>query len=331
MKANLADRLQVGSTSLKLPPMGFGAAHLGGMHSRVPGDVARATLRAAWDGGIRHYDTAPFYGLGLSEHRLGDFLIDQPRAEFIVTTKVGRVLHRPADPRHFDRRQWSGGLNFEIEWSYSDDGVMRAYEQSLLRLGLDTIDALLIHDPDAGDHGKQLPARMKDMADSGIKALQELKARGEIRATGMGLNTAEALHTIVPMVELDFCIVAMLTPSSTSPRSMPACSAALRRTSASSSAHLTPPGSWRPAPVPMRATAMAPRLMKSRRKPGPFKLSARGTVYPCKRQRCSFRSPTRPWFRSFPAVRAPRKCAAISAIWRSQFPPLSGLNSRAKA
>jgi D-threo-aldose 1-dehydrogenase len=209
MKINLAHRLQVGSTSLKLPPMGFGAAHLGGMHSRVPGDVARATLRAAWDGGIRYYDTAPFYGLGLSEHRLGDFLIDQPRAEFMVTTKVGRVLHRPADPRHFDRRQWSGGLNFEIEWSYSYDGVMRAYEQSLLRLGLDTIDALLIHDPDARDHGKQLPARMKDMAGSGMKALQELKARGEIRAIGMGLNTAEALHTIAPMVELDFCILAM--------------------------------------------------------------------------------------------------------------------------
>jgi D-threo-aldose 1-dehydrogenase len=209
MKINLADRLQVGSTSLKLPPMGFGAAHLGGLHRLIPGDVAHATLRAAWDGGIRHYDTAPFYGLGLSEHRLGDFLIDQPRAEFIVTTKVGRVLHRPGDPRHFDRRQWSGGLNFEIEWSYSYDGVMRAYEQSLLRLGLDTIDALLIHDPDAGDHGKQLAARMKDMADSGMKALQELKARGEIRAIGMGLNTAEALHNIVPMVELDFCIVAM--------------------------------------------------------------------------------------------------------------------------
>jgi D-threo-aldose 1-dehydrogenase len=209
MKVNLADRLQVGSTSLKLPPMGFGAAHLGGMHRRVPGDVARATLRAAWDGGIRHYDTAPFYGLGLSEHRLGEFLIDQPRAEFIVTTKVGRVLHRPADPRHFDRRQWSGGLNFEVEWSYSYDGIMRAYEQSLLRLGLDTIDALLIHDPDAGDHGKQLAARMKDMADSGMKALRELKARREIRAIGMGLNTAEALHNIVPMVELDFCIVAM--------------------------------------------------------------------------------------------------------------------------
>jgi D-threo-aldose 1-dehydrogenase len=209
VKVNLADRLQVGSTSLKLPPMGFGAAHLGGMHSRVPGDVARATLRAAWDGGIRHFDTAPYYGLGLSEHRLGDFLIDQPRDEFIVTTKVGRVLHRPEDPRHFDRGQWSGGLNFEIEWSYSYDGVMRAYEQSLLRLGLDTVDALLIHDPDASVHGKQLPVRMRDMADSGIKALQELKARGEIRAIGVGLNTAEALHTLAPMVELDFCIVAM--------------------------------------------------------------------------------------------------------------------------
>lgn len=209
MKIELADRRRVGATSLSLPPMGFGAAHLGGMYNRVDGAAARATLQAAWDGGIRHYDTAPYYGLGLSEHRLGDFLLDQPRADFIVTTKVGRVLHRPADPAHFDRGAWGGGLNFEIEWNYSYDGVMRAYEQSLLRLGLDTIDALLIHDPDPGAHGDQHTARMKDMAESGIRALQELKARGEIKAVGMGINTAEALETIVPLVDLDFCIVAM--------------------------------------------------------------------------------------------------------------------------
>jgi D-threo-aldose 1-dehydrogenase len=179
------------------------------MYSRVPGDLARQTLQAAWNGGIRYYDTAPFYGLGLSEHRLGDFLLDQPRAEFLVTTKIGRVLHRPADPQSFDRGSWGGGLNFEIEWDYSYDGVMRSYEQSLLRLGLDTVDALLIHDPDAGAHGEFHAARMKDMAGSGSKALEELKRGGQIKAIGMGLNSAAALETIAPLVELDFCIVAM--------------------------------------------------------------------------------------------------------------------------
>ena len=206
---SLADRRQVGRTTLTLPPMGLGCAHLGGMFTRVGGEEARATLQAAWDCGIRHFDTAPFYGLGLSEHRTGDFLIDQPRSAFVVTTKVGRVLHRPRDPQGFDRGGWRYGLNFEIEWNYGYDGVMRAYEQSLMRLGLDTVDALLIHDPDAAAHGDLHAARMKDMAEGGARALEELKAGGQIKAIGMGLNSAAALETIAPLVELDFCIVAM--------------------------------------------------------------------------------------------------------------------------
>jgi len=209
MKLSLADRRPVGRTSLRLPPMGFGAAHLGGMYTRVSGVVARQTLQAAWDGGIRHYDVAPYYGLGLAEHRLGDFLLDQSRDDFIVTTKVGRVLHRPADPRHFDRGAWQFGLNFEIEWNYGYDGVMRAYEQSLLRLGLDTLDALLIHDPDAMLHGEVHEARMREMSTGGIRALEELKASGQIKAIGMGLNSSAGLETIAPLVPLDFCIVAM--------------------------------------------------------------------------------------------------------------------------
>jgi D-threo-aldose 1-dehydrogenase len=209
MSIDITERRPVGGTTLSLPPIGFGAAHLGGMYNRVPGDLARQTLQAAWDGGIRYFDTAPFYGLGLSEHRLGDFLLDQPREEFLLTTKIGRVLHRPADPKSFDRGAWGGGLNFEIEWDYTYDGVMRSYEQSLLRLGLDSIDALLIHDPDSGAHGALHAVRMKDMAGSGRRALEELKGTGHIRAIGMGLNSADALQTIAPLVELDFCIVAM--------------------------------------------------------------------------------------------------------------------------
>src|ERR1700687_1529717 len=110
---------QVGSTELCLPQFGFGGAHLGGMFGRVSEADSQATLQAAWDGGIRYYDTAPFYGRGLSEHRLGGFLLNKPRDEFLVTTKVGRVLHRPRDPRTFDRSPWGGGLNFEVEFNYS--------------------------------------------------------------------------------------------------------------------------------------------------------------------------------------------------------------------
>ncbi|MDQ0392053.1 aldo/keto reductase [Labrys monachus] len=209
MPVNLSDYRQLGSSRLKLPVLGFGSAHLGGMYNRVGGDVAHATLEAAWNGGVRYYDSAPYYGLGLSEHRVGSFLIDKPRDEFLVTTKVGRVLHRPADPRHFDRTPWGGGLNFEIEFNYSYDGFMRAYEQSLMRLALDTVDALLIHDLDAHSHGDKFAGRLKDLTDSGMKALEELKRSGDIKAIGMGINVEESLDNIAPLVDLDFVLVAM--------------------------------------------------------------------------------------------------------------------------
>lgn len=200
---------QVGSTTLHLPPLGLGVAHLGGMYGTVPGDQARATLQAAWDGGYRFFDTAPWYGRGKSEHRLGAFLMDQPRDDFIVTTKVGRVLHRPDDPASFDRSPWSGGLGFAVEFSYTFDAVMRAYEQSLMRLALDRIDALLIHDPDPVVHGDQFATRMAELETGGIRALEALKASGQIKAIGMGLNTLEALDQCANRVPLDFLIVAM--------------------------------------------------------------------------------------------------------------------------
>ena len=207
MPYSLSHRRQVGTTTLSVPPFGLGAAHLGGMYHRVSGEMAYETLKAAWDGGVRFFDTAPWYGRGLSELRVGNFLIDQKRDDFILTTKIGRSLKRPADPSTFDRTPWGGGLNFEVVWDYSYDGVMRAYEQSLTRLGLDRIDALLIHDPEASQESGG--PRMADIAESGIRALEELKKSGQIKAIGMGLNAAGSLDTYATMVPLDFCIVAM--------------------------------------------------------------------------------------------------------------------------
>lgn len=199
----------VGKTGLLVPPMGLGAAHLGELYAKVAEPDARATLAAAWDGGIRYYDTAPWYGRGLSEHRLGGMLRTRPRDEFLVTTKVGRVLHRPADLKNFKRNPWVGGFNFEVEFDYSRDGIMRSYEQSLMRLGLDRLDALIIHDLDPEYAGEHLPAREKALMTSGIKALEELKARGEIKAIGMGINSAPSLTTTATLVDLDFVLVAM--------------------------------------------------------------------------------------------------------------------------
>lgn len=201
---------QVGSTSLKLPAFGFGAAHLGELYGKVDEADAAATLDAAWTAGVRYFDTAPWYGRGLSEHRLGAFLRNKPRREFKLTTKVGRTLRRPKDPATFDRSPWVGGLNFEVVFDYTHDGIMRSYEQALQRLSLDTIDALVIHDLDVAYHGaEKQAAHERDLRDSGIRALEELKASGDIKAFGMGINTDTALETTATMVDLDFCLVAL--------------------------------------------------------------------------------------------------------------------------
>ena len=200
---------RIGQTSLELPVFGFGTAHIGELYSLVPEAESRATLQAAWDGGIRYFDTAPWYGRGLSEHRLGGFLRTMPRKDFKVTTKVGKTLHRPANPATFDRAPWKGGLNFEVGFDYSYDGIMRSYEQALQRLALDTVDALVIHDLDIDFHGDKLAMYEGQLLDSGLRALQELKSAGDIQAYGMGLNNNHAFDTLVPRVDLDFCLVAM--------------------------------------------------------------------------------------------------------------------------
>lgn len=209
MGYSLSARRRVGRTSLELPVFGMGAAHLGELYGKVEEAESRATLAAAWASGVRYFDTAPWYGRGLSEHRLGGFLRTQPREQFSITTKVGRTLHRPADPRTFDRSPWVGGLNFEVHFDYSYDGLMRAYEQALQRLALDTVDALVIHDLDAAYHGDRQAGYERDLKQTGIRALEELKKSGDIQAFGMGINVNAALEGIATQVPLDFCLVAM--------------------------------------------------------------------------------------------------------------------------
>ncbi len=210
MALSVSERRKVGSTQLELPVFGFGSAHLGELYGKVDEADSRATLDAAWDVGVRFYDTAPWYGRGLSEHRLGGFLRTKPREDFLITTKVGRQLVRPKDPASFDRSPWKGGLKFEVLWDYSYDGIMRSYSQALQRLALDTVDALVIHDLDEAYHQPDaFAAHQKALRDSGMKALAELKASGDIKAFGMGINTDSALENVASQVDLDFCLVAM--------------------------------------------------------------------------------------------------------------------------
>lgn len=208
--ASIASRRPVGRTGLDLPIFGFGAAHLGELYGTVDEAVAAETLQAAWTAGVRYYDTAPWYGRGLSEHRLGGFLRTRPRAEFQISTKVGRTLHRPPDPATFDRGPWAGGLNFEVRFDYRRDAILRSYEQALQRLALDTVDALVVHDLDASFHAPEAYAtHRRDLVASGLKALQDLKAAGDIGAIGMGINSNEAFETVAPEVDVDFLLVAM--------------------------------------------------------------------------------------------------------------------------
>jgi len=203
------ERRRVGKTGLSVPVFGFGSAHLGELYNLVTEADSTATIDAAWDAGVRLYDSAPWYGLGLAEHRLGYGLRHRPRGEYVLTTKVGRVLERPFDPKTFKSATWSGGLPFQHRFDYTYDGIMRAYEQSQMRMGLNTIDALIIHDLDIAYHREEFGYRKRDLVNSGIKALEELKRRGDIQAIGMGINTKEALETVAPIVDLDFVLVAM--------------------------------------------------------------------------------------------------------------------------
>ena len=205
-----SERRKINKTNLSLPTFGMGTAHLGELYGRVEEHIAQATFEAAWGSGVRYFDTAPWYGRGLAEHRLGAFLRTKPRNEFLVTTKVGRTLHRPLQPKNFDRAPWQGGLNFEVKFDYSYAGIMRSYEQALQRLALDTVDALVIHDLDSLFHDEQtISKHIADLMGSGLKALDELKSTGDIQAYGMGINRKEQLADLAQKVELDFALVAM--------------------------------------------------------------------------------------------------------------------------
>jgi D-threo-aldose 1-dehydrogenase len=204
-------RRRLGRTDVQLTQLGFGGAGLGDLFSFVPEDVAGATLAAAWEEGIRYYDTAPWYGLGQSEHRYGRALYRQPRKDFVLSTKVGRTLHAVHDAENFDRGMWSGGLPFRVQFDYSYDGVMRSFEDSLQRLGLPRIDLLVIHDLDFAYHRRieRVTAYLTELHNGGWRALQELKRAGRIGGIGAGINELGMIPRMLDLMDLDFFLVAI--------------------------------------------------------------------------------------------------------------------------
>ena len=209
---NPFERRRLGRSQIELPVLGMGGAPLGNHFLEIADATADDTLAAAWEAGVRYFDTSPWYGRGLSEMRMGRGLYKRPRADFILSTKVGRIFRPPADPVAFDAsdRKWPLGLKFEHYHDYTYAGIMRAYEDSLMRLGMNRIDVLIIHDLDFANFGSEamVTAHLNNLATSGWRALAELKSHGCIGAIGGGVNRLGTIPSFVDLMPLDFFLVA---------------------------------------------------------------------------------------------------------------------------
>jgi D-threo-aldose 1-dehydrogenase len=186
---------------LALSPLGFGGASIGNLYSEVDDRVALNVVDTAWETGIRYFDTAPHYGLGLSERRLGAALRRRPRDEYLISTKVGRLL--VPNPRPVGSDLPSGGFavpdTLTRQRDYSRDGVMRSLEASLERLGLDRVDIVFVHDPE--EH-------MKSALLEAIPALIELREQGVVGAIGAGMNMVTPLRRFVVETDVDVVMIA---------------------------------------------------------------------------------------------------------------------------
>jgi D-threo-aldose 1-dehydrogenase len=186
------EKRRIGRTSLEVTALGLGCATLGGSRVEVSRHQAEAIVRAAWAAGIRYIDTAPFYGFGQAERCVGDAMRGAPRDEWVLSTKVGRLL-RPC-PTPAEARENPHPMPFQPVYDYSYDGIMRSFEDSLQRLGLARIDILYVHDIGVMTHGTNAhPPLMRTLRDSGYRALESLRSSGTVRAIGIGVNEREVL------------------------------------------------------------------------------------------------------------------------------------------
>jgi D-threo-aldose 1-dehydrogenase len=198
---------RLGQTDLTLSEVGFGTVPVGNMYHTIDDAQAHGALRAALDAGINFFDTAPFYGYGLSERRVGDILRGQPG--FVLSTKVGRLLDPAPQIRDAsDRRGFCSSFPFEPRFDYSYDGVMRSYEDSMQRLGLAHIDVLLIHDIGALTHGDRHRELFEQLTGGGLRALEELRSAGDITAIGVGVNEIAVCLELMRCARLDLILLA---------------------------------------------------------------------------------------------------------------------------
>ena len=196
----------LGTSGVAVTTLGFGGATLGGVGDRVSEKEADDVLHSAFAGGIRYFDTAPLYGHGLSEKRVGRTLSALPRDDFVLSSKIGRLLV-PQD----EGERYKGMRDtepFAIRYDYSYDAVRRSFDSSLERLGLDRIDVLLCHDIDVWTHGDAQPDIFDVAINGALPALQDLREQGMVRAIGLGVNEWEVCVRVLDVIDVDCFLLA---------------------------------------------------------------------------------------------------------------------------
>ncbi|MGO1068848.1 aldo/keto reductase [Lysobacter sp. CA199] len=197
---------RVGGSEVRVSSLGYGAAPIGNLYEKVDAAAAVASVEAACDAGVRYFDTAPYYGYGLSETRLGQGLKRLPREAIAISTKVGRRVYR-------DDHAVGGDDGFAVdgwraEFDYSRTGVLRSFESSLQRLDTGYVDILLLHDIGRLTHGERHPQMLRQALDQALPAMAELKASGACRAIGIGVNEQEVILELLPRFDLDCVMLA---------------------------------------------------------------------------------------------------------------------------
>jgi len=207
--------------------LGFGGAPLGNLYQAVDDDQAAQTLAAAWALGLRCFDTAPLYGGGLSEQRIGCFLRGKPRDSYVLSSKVGRVLTPDASASDA-QAGYVQALRCRLQFDYSADGALRSIDDSLRRLGVDRLDIAYIHDVDLRTHGAQQPQRFREAMVGAWPALQRLRREGVLRAVGLGVNETQPCLEALQYGDFDCFMVAgryTLLDGSAHETLIPACAA----------------------------------------------------------------------------------------------------------
>jgi D-threo-aldose 1-dehydrogenase len=201
------EKRKFGRVDLEVTSFAFGTAPVGNIFREIDEGTSDAMFQRSWDAGVRYYDTAPMYGHGLSELRTGQSLRWKRRDDFVLSSKVGRLL-RPARRESIDFAPWTNAAPFRIEFDYSYDGTMRSFEDSLQRLALERIDILFIHDIDVFTRGKDQPEVFRTAMDGCWKALERLRSEKLVTAIGVGVNEWEVCHEALKQRDFDCFLLA---------------------------------------------------------------------------------------------------------------------------